>query len=278
MEESRRLGDRLRAARLAKGVSLEEAAAATRIRRSALQALETEDYSALPASVYARGFLANYARYLGLIAEEVLDEFDQQQREGDPPSTEAQSEGQVRKSPIVSPKLVVLILFIVALAVISNFVYQEFLSAGPAPAPAEAAAEVTQTANPSPTAEPPPPTPTAEPSPSPTIAPTPTAISGVVVTLRATTQQVWISVLADGEGLYAGTIGPETNQGTEPLTWTAGQSILIRFGRTGGVEISLNGRELGPLVESQDPVLFEALITDAGELELFVNDEAIQLP
>ena len=69
MQERQRIGETLRAARLAKGVSLEEAAAATRIRRSALQALETDEYDALPASVYTRGFLVTYTRYLACIRQ-----------------------------------------------------------------------------------------------------------------------------------------------------------------------------------------------------------------
>lgn len=279
MEESRRLGDRLRAARLAKGVSLEEAAAATRIRRSALQALESEDFSALPPSVYTRGFLVNYARYLGLIAEEVLEEFEKQQSESDAPSAEAAPEEQVQQSPIITPKFVVLIVFIIAIGVILNFVWQEFLSAGPAPAATEAEPTAVATSEPSPVVEQVPVvTPTPEPSPSPTVAPEPTPISGVVVVLRSTTQQVWLQAVADGETVYVGTIGPETDQGTESLTWSADESIFVLFGRTGGVEVTVNGRELGPLVESQNPIRFEALKSDEGELTILVNDEAVPLP
>lgn len=278
MQERQRIGETLRAARLAKGVSLDEAAAATRIRRSALQALEADDVDALPAAVYTRGFLINYARYLGLLAEELVEEYDRQQREREePPAMEDQGE-QVRRSSFFSAKLLWALALIIALGVISNFVYQEFLSAGPPPA-ATPQEEATPTSVPSPVVELPPLlTPTAEPTPTPSPTPAPTPVTGVNVTLRSTTQEVWIQVTVDDSVVYVGKTGPETDQGTEPLTWNADQSVSITFGRTGGVEITVNERALDPLIESPNPVVFEAVETDEGELQITVNGTPLPPP
>ncbi len=71
------LGDMLRDAREAKGASLVEAERATKIRQKYLAALEEDNISALPSPVYARGFLRNYAVYLGLNADEVLELFEE---------------------------------------------------------------------------------------------------------------------------------------------------------------------------------------------------------
>ncbi|TMF98972.1 MAG: helix-turn-helix domain-containing protein [Chloroflexi bacterium] len=60
------LGETLRRARLSKNVTFEDAERVTRIRREYLEALEREDFTKLPAPVYARGFLRSYAGYLGL--------------------------------------------------------------------------------------------------------------------------------------------------------------------------------------------------------------------
>ncbi len=60
------LGDTLREARQRLGLTLSEVESATRIRRRYLEALEVEDFDALPAPVYVKGFLRTYARYLGL--------------------------------------------------------------------------------------------------------------------------------------------------------------------------------------------------------------------
>ncbi len=70
-----KLGDLLRGAREGKGLSLAKAEQGTRIRQRYLQALEEGDYAALPEPVYAKGFLRNYAAFLGLNAEEILDQY-----------------------------------------------------------------------------------------------------------------------------------------------------------------------------------------------------------
>ncbi len=272
MEEPRRLGDRLRAARLAKGVSLEEAAAATRIRRSALQSLENDDFDTLPAAVYTRGFLLNYARYLGLIPEEILEEFDHQQRAGTEFSIAAPQDEPGRHSSIFSSKLLWSIVLVIALGIILNFVWQEFLSAGPAPVASENETEAAPTSTEKQSIELPPlVTPSPVPTPSPTPLPTPSPITGVNLTLRSTNQEVWVQVTVDAIIVFVGIIGPETDQGTDPLTWNAEEGIGILFGRTGGVEISVNEQDLAPLVESEDPVLFEAVETEDGEIEFTVR-------
>ena len=60
------IGDRLRAARERRGVSIADASAALKIRESILEAFEREDHSQLPPRVYALGQLRTYAAYLGL--------------------------------------------------------------------------------------------------------------------------------------------------------------------------------------------------------------------
>ncbi len=69
------LGETLRRARLAKGVTIEDAERVTRIPRRYLEALESENYGILPAPVYARGFLRSYSGYLGLDPSELLPFF-----------------------------------------------------------------------------------------------------------------------------------------------------------------------------------------------------------
>lgn len=66
------IGAVLRRARGARGASLAEIAHDTRINESYLRALEAERWDALPAPVYARGFLRSYARYLRLNGDELV--------------------------------------------------------------------------------------------------------------------------------------------------------------------------------------------------------------
>src|SRR5687768_18406327 len=66
------LPERLYAARERKGVDLYRAERDTKIRVRYLAALERGDYRELPGAVYTKGFLRNYALYLGLDPDEVL--------------------------------------------------------------------------------------------------------------------------------------------------------------------------------------------------------------
>jgi cytoskeletal protein RodZ len=66
------VGDLLQSAREKKGVDLYRAERDTKIRARHLAALESGDYAELPGAVYTKGFLRNYALYLGLDPEELL--------------------------------------------------------------------------------------------------------------------------------------------------------------------------------------------------------------
>jgi cytoskeletal protein RodZ len=70
------LGELLRQARVYKGASLRDAERATRISRTYLEALESEDFAQLPPPAYARGIVKNYAQYLGLDPVAILALYD----------------------------------------------------------------------------------------------------------------------------------------------------------------------------------------------------------
>lgn len=69
------IGHILREARENKGLTLEDVQANTRINARYLTALESGQYSALPTPVHVRGFLRNYARFLGLDPQPLLDRY-----------------------------------------------------------------------------------------------------------------------------------------------------------------------------------------------------------
>jgi cytoskeleton protein RodZ len=72
------VGEILLAARERKGKSLEEAGEDTRIAIRNLEYLETDNFEALPAKVYVRGFLRTYAAYLDLDVEYLLNKYEVQ--------------------------------------------------------------------------------------------------------------------------------------------------------------------------------------------------------
>jgi transcriptional regulator with XRE-family HTH domain len=70
------LAQRIRAARDKMGVSIEEAERATKIRRRYIEAIEAGDFDRLPDGPPSRGFIKNYARYLGMDPDQSLTDFE----------------------------------------------------------------------------------------------------------------------------------------------------------------------------------------------------------
>ncbi|MGZ8831775.1 MAG: helix-turn-helix domain-containing protein [Thermoanaerobaculia bacterium] len=69
-------GEELRREREIRGISLKEIADATKISKRFLEAIERNDHRTLPAPVFTRGFVREYARYLGLSAEDIVNRYN----------------------------------------------------------------------------------------------------------------------------------------------------------------------------------------------------------
>lgn len=106
MEE---IGSRLRAAREAKGISLEVAEDETKIRRRYLEALENGRADDIPGEVYLKGFLRTYGNFLGLDGPGLVEEYKaakEPPQESLPQTAgEPQAEGgqPVEKGPVEQP-------------------------------------------------------------------------------------------------------------------------------------------------------------------------------
>jgi DNA-binding XRE family transcriptional regulator len=69
-------GDKLRQARILKKLTIEEAAHNINIRSEYLSALETEHYEKLPAGLYGKNYVKEYASFLGINVKEILKDWD----------------------------------------------------------------------------------------------------------------------------------------------------------------------------------------------------------
>ena len=79
------IGETLREARSRRKVDLSEVEDAIKIRVRYLQAIENEEWDALPGGAYTRGFIRTYAGYLGLDGDRLADDY---RRETGPPGGE----------------------------------------------------------------------------------------------------------------------------------------------------------------------------------------------
>jgi len=68
-------GDKLRAAREGRGLSLRQIANATKISMITLEALERNDIKRLPGGIFSRGVVRSYAIEVGLDPESTIEEF-----------------------------------------------------------------------------------------------------------------------------------------------------------------------------------------------------------
>jgi cytoskeletal protein RodZ len=236
------IGDTLRNAREAKGISLEQAEDDTKIRKLYLQSLETGDYDAIPGRVYARGFLRNYANYLGLNQEEILLEYklmgmpvkDTVQKSDIKASIDKRRNSR-------SERKTYLVTALVAIFAIITLITYNFLNKNSTDiVPDESEIQITQTTEPSPIVTSKPlSTPTPNITPLPTVLPNPS--NGVNITLNAKDQECWVRVSVNGEVQFTGTIKP-----TESKTFS-GENVKIRLGNAGAIDVISNGQNLGAI-------------------------------
>ncbi len=72
-DEYEQIGGLLRSAREAAGLKVDDVVFRTRIPRSAVEALEADDFASFSSPVYAKGFLAQYSEFLNVDAQRWLD-------------------------------------------------------------------------------------------------------------------------------------------------------------------------------------------------------------
>jgi cytoskeleton protein RodZ len=241
------VGEILREARRKKGITLEQAQAATRIRLKYLQALEEDDYAVLPGPVYARGFLRNYAAYLGLIPEEIVDLYRQQHPEAARSMMGVRPHQPIR-NPISRhtwspPTSAVTFSIMIVLVLLLNWAYAHvFPSAQQRQVGEVEPKDLAGIAIPEPS---PTPLPTASPAPTATPAATPKAVV-LTLDLRAL-RDTNVRVVVDGDVRFEGTMRRGALQ-----VWS-GRSIAVRASSGDALEIKVNGQPAGTLGPNGQP-------------------------
>ena len=228
MTRLRTIGEALRSAREAQGKSLDDAAVATRIRSSYLEALEREQFGELGGSVYAKGFLRSYAGYLGVDPAPLLEAYRAQETpeaplfEHAPRAIGGLGSGRRRPSWLIVAIVCVSIVLLVSLWGLLR----------PAPDPSDAQPPfVTTPATRAGAAAPP--------ATASTALSAKAAARDVTITLRYVAAS-WTRVTADGRVAFEGTPGPGQRR-----SFTARRSLELVLGYPAGVHLTVNGRDLG---------------------------------
>jgi len=296
------LGQLLRDIREEKNISLEEVENATRIRKKYLVALEEGDYDTLPTPGHVRGFLRNYALYIGLDLKQVEEMYTKETTSRhifEPGIFHPKDIDLSPRKSFLKADLVLGLVVILVILVVGGWAFWQYAwpivgprirsAATPTASPtAEQAAVVpsstatstrvvaatrTPTQTPVPaaaTSTPTAPAPTATATldtplviatptlpPTETPTPAPTIVQSVVLQIKVI-ERAWLQVTLDGQEQP----GELLEAGAE-REWVAQNELYFICGNAGGVEVTVNGEELGLLGERAQVV--EKIWTPLGE-------------
>lgn len=235
-DDARPLGSALAAARRERGLSVEDVAAATRIRPAIIRAIEEDDFDACGGAVYARGHLRSVAQVVGADPRPLVEEFDRRFHQPVPPLRTAplgsfdppRDAGRSgRGSPTWSS------VAIGALVVVLIFLGASWLVGRGGSDPGSPVAAPTSTTSAAPT--------TTTPAPTTTRPPAAPAPKVVIVTLRAAAGSSWVSVTgSDGSAKFQGVLA----QG-QAKEFRDAKQLSVRFGNSPAVRVTANGKDVG---------------------------------
>jgi cytoskeleton protein RodZ len=214
------VGDRLREAREARGLSLEHAAETTRIPPAHLEALErTAPPEEFPEPWYARTFLREYARFLGLRSKPLVEDYQARYPRpavspiGYLPLEPRQSGGWLRPALVIVAGLALIAL---TLVVARRGPGPDVMADRPSfPSPASPAPIQTETTEPQPPPEP----------------------EEVVLRLKVVDAPSWIQLTRDGEIALSETVLPGYAR-----TFKADERVDLELGYSPAVRLTVGGR------------------------------------
>lgn len=249
------VGYTLRQERERQNLSINDIEEGTSIRATYIEAIENGEYDKLPGTIYTKGFIKNYAKFLGMDADAVVKEFATDMAEiaaeeeaakaaeiaaQNPDAEEKKIESKPEKKSIgysiqddsrgLSNKLIVAA--VVLIAVLAGGLWSWLSGSGGDVAtnpPQQQTQPVTPESQPTDN-----PTPVANANPAP-----PPPSDNVAVQARFN-DRCWALVTVDGAVVQEGVI-----EGGQTLTWEGKDNITFRLGNAGAVEFFQDGKSLG---------------------------------
>ncbi len=247
------VGDRLVALRRERGKTLSDIESATKIMGRMLIALENNRFDELPASVYVRGYIQNYAQYLGVDPAPLLEEYSRDLGA----RTEAPALRHIPERTVVPHRLDVhaiprqaWVAAAVAIVVIAGVVWGVSSLLGRDDSPRPIAPDTSESAEPTTT------TTVLDPDGG---AGEETAAGAFILKVEVTPgQSSWVQARVDGLIAYEGTM-----PGGESKMWTVADDAVVRVGKPAAVTITRDG----------NPVAIPAATGGIAEVSLTATTE-----
>ena len=213
------VGEQLRAAREAKGLSLEDVAAQTRIPQRHLASIETGDWDNLPAPTYTIGFAKNYAGAVGLDRVEIGNQL-REEMGGLRFASNSADVFEPADPRRTMPKGLVIgtILAVIVLIGVMSWLNKRSLDQGNEPQQ-QAAQQPAAPAAPKPAVQ----------------APAPVAAQGPVV--LTATAPAWIQVTDQGKTLFEGMLQPGQTYAVPPTA----SAPMLKAGKPEALNVSVGG-------------------------------------
>ena len=215
---SPRVARELRAAREARGLSLDDAANATRIWERYLSALEANaPIEEFPAPAYARFFLRGYAEFLDIDPDTIVHEFDEDHPVPEEPVLRTVPYERPRRRGLAGALVFLSIVALVALGVVR---LEQGRHDGPSAPPVPAAQDQGSSAS----------------SNGAEASTTTTSVDHIRAVIHADDRS-WIEVQGDGAVLEAGVVLEAGQHGV----YTADRRLEVTLGNAGGVTLEVDG-------------------------------------
>lgn len=228
------IGQLLRQAREEKQLSLADVERETKIRIRYLEALEAENFSVLPGTVYMFGFVRSYASFLGLDAEEMVARLKKEYQS----EQEVQVESKpVRNTVSYSPRAgtvgkgLKLLAVILGICLALTYLYGQFFNKEPVDAPSEPVEAIEQI-----------PEVPVVPELEEQAEETSEGIELVMTVVNQPGARCWVEVRTDGELDFSGIL-----EAGESRTVNATEKVWLKIGNAGVLSIIYNGKDLGNL-------------------------------
>jgi cytoskeletal protein RodZ len=223
------IGEYLRTAREERKIPIAQIARDTKINERYLMAMESGDFTVMPATPYIKGFVKIYAEYLGLDPRPLLEQLAQDQT--DVSKSAYPVEVEAAASAIPWKKIMLGIAAVAVIAAVGHSFLNIVRSCeGKHKRRIETSSEELETL-------PIPVVPTLRPTTA-LLEATPAVIEEPRKKLTARAKEtVWMKVYADGALLFQGTI----RKGKEE-SWTARETFDLRIGKPRSIELALDGK------------------------------------